>query len=335
MMHARFETYGVVKISLTFLVISAAVLWLYDRNTTDDLPPINSYAKKTPDRNPPAHSMLKDSSDQNTSYDNLHNTNVLADETAAPSIESTDEDLIPSVDSLFDRSMADLKQCIANLGLAEHARLELAIYNLWVVAADLKAPEEALNALEVFISKQTDMKLIDLAEFALSDLHHLIEMNHTIYLETAALHPGDDEAERDGFDHDGMHDSESASDHLHEESNFISNRFHERISELNDQALFNPEPDHRKDAIHALSNVRDEATVDVLLSAANDPDPTNRYLALQALWFTAADDINDMDVVLHYLQQAQNDSDSHVAEVAESALMDLEHIDSDVLPDQN
>jgi hypothetical protein len=226
------------------------------------------------------------------------------------------------------RSMPQLFNLISDLQRVDETQMEQALRNLWIVAADLNAPNEALDALEDFIMYQNNEELSELALFILSDLQKIIEMENNALGQILATEQHHDEYNHNALDYEIPDLLDNSPGISLVERNTLSDYLQDQIDDLNDQALFDPDPMHRKDAIQTVSNFRNEATLHILFSAADDPEPTNRFLALQALWFAAADGIGNRDDIWHCLQQSQRDHDLNVAQLAERAIMDIEQLEN-------
>ena len=61
--------------------------------------------------------------------------------------------------------------------------------------------------------------------------------------------------------------------------------------------------------------------------AATGFEPDNRYQAVQALWFSAADGLDPDGEILASLEQARQDPDDRIADLAEKALADLKALE--------
>jgi hypothetical protein len=222
--------------------------------------------------------------------------------------------------------MAGLLKCIENLETAETNRMEQAIRDLWIVAADLGTPDEALNALEYFIMEHHDTDLIDLADSAIEDLLRVLELKDSpqIHVDTSEANNDEDQTRTPGqISLTNSHDDSEVPISSEASAVLLT-----QMEDLSEQALFDPDASKRSDAIQAVSNFRNDAAVDILIDAADDPEPMNRYLALQSLWISAADGTREQeDFIWHSLLQAQGDIDTQVAELATRALKDLEQLE--------
>jgi hypothetical protein len=97
----------------------------------------------------------------------------------------------------------------------------------------------------------------------------------------------------------------------------------ERWAELAEAALYEQGSELRGDAIHAVGLRRNVDSVAVLLEVAtHDPEPDNRYQALQSLWYSAADGLDEDGTIRRTLEAALGD-DEDIADLAERALVDL------------
>ena len=97
----------------------------------------------------------------------------------------------------------------------------------------------------------------------------------------------------------------------------------ERWAELAEAALSEWDPELRGDAVHAVGLRRNVDSVAVLIEVAtDDPEPDNRYQALQLLWYSAADGLDEDGAIRRTLEAALGD-DEDIAELAEQALADL------------
>lgn len=276
-----------------------------------------------------ADSLQKEDAGQEIINDEVYES--IPDESSSPAaiIHSEDGGSNQSADNNHARSMADLVRSIENLEAAETNQMEQAIRDLWIVAADLGAPDEARDALESFIMEHHDTALIDLADSAIEDLQRVLENK-----ESPQIHADASEANNDE-DQSGTPGQISLAN-MHDDSEVpisseVSEVLQAQMEDLSEQALFDPDVSKRADAIQALSNFRSGAAVDVLIDAADDPEPMNRYLALQSLWISAADGpLEEEDFMWHFLQQAQGDIDTQVAELAGRALKDLEQLEQNL-----
>ena len=61
--------------------------------------------------------------------------------------------------------------------------------------------------------------------------------------------------------------------------------------------------------------------------AYSDPVADNRLLALEALWYSAADGLDGDGAIKTALREALNDPDERIAELAEKALADLDKLE--------
>lgn len=94
-------------------------------------------------------------------------------------------------------------------------------------------------------------------------------------------------------------------------------------------ALEDPDPRKRGTAIGDVGLHRHDDAVTVLLEvAASESDPGNRYQALQSLWYSAADGLDRNGDIRTTLEQAAQDPDPQIAEMAEKALKDLNALEN-------
>jgi hypothetical protein len=273
-----------------------------------------------------ADSIQKEEAGQEIIDDDVYES--IPDESSSPAafIHSKDGGSNQAADNNHARSMADLIRSIENLETAEADQMEQAIRDLWIVAADLGTPDKALDALEYFIMEHHDTDLIDLADSAIEDLQRALEIKEStqIHVDTSETDNDEDPTRTPGqiFSANSHDDSEAP---ISSEASAI---LQAQMEELSEQALFDSNASKRGDAIQAVSNFRNDAAVDILLDAADDPEPLNRYLAVQALWISAADGTQEQeDFIWHSLLQAQGDIDAQVADLATRAIKDLEQLE--------
>jgi hypothetical protein len=242
---------------------------------------------------------------------------------------SEDEGLNQSADNNHARSMADLVRSIENLETAETNQMGQAIRDVWIIAADLDAPDEALETLEYFIMEHNDKELIDLANSAIEDLQRVLESKQGSQIQAGIAEGYDDEDQSGPSGQIAL--TNSHDDPKVPESSEVPAILQAQMEDLSEQALFDTDASKRGDAIQTLSNFRSDTAVDILIDAADDPEPMNRYLALQSLWISAADSpLGKDNLIWHSLQQAQDDMDTQVADLASKALKDLEQLEQNL-----
>jgi hypothetical protein len=331
-MHTLRKTHGFIRVSLALLFTAFTVLWwlfnhMQRQPHMKDLSAMKPSMQHTHSKETIANTILEKTIGQDSLHENDHKTNPISTNKIVKLPYYKVAELEQSPDYEPARSMSDLIDCIEILQSSETYQMEQAIRHLWVVAADLGAPEAALDALENFIMDQNNEELSEFVLFIISDLQKVIEMENNSLGQILANEQHHDEYSPNALDHEGPDLSDNTPGISLVEQHTLSDLFQEQIDDLNDQALFAPDPMHRKVAIQTVSNFRTEANLHVLLNAADDPEPTNRYLVMQALWFAAADGIGNKDDILHLLQQSRGDDDLNVAQLAERAIMDLEQLE--------
>jgi hypothetical protein len=100
-------------------------------------------------------------------------------------------------------------------------------------------------------------------------------------------------------------------------------------TEVVDAALTEPDDTKRGEAISTVGLYRNAEAVAVLAEAAvQDPDPGNRLEALQSLWYSAADGLDEDGEIRRLLEAAQSDPDEDIAELARKALADLDKLEA-------
>jgi hypothetical protein len=100
-------------------------------------------------------------------------------------------------------------------------------------------------------------------------------------------------------------------------------------AEVAEAALTEPDDAKRGQAIHAIGNLRNAEAVALLSEVAtDDPDPGNRLEALQSLWYSAADGLDEDGEIRRLLEAAQSDPDEDIAELAQRALADLDKLEA-------
>ncbi len=98
----------------------------------------------------------------------------------------------------------------------------------------------------------------------------------------------------------------------------------ERFAELAETALWDPDEQRRGEAIHAVGLRRDNDAIAVLTEVAiSDSETSNRYEAVQSLWYAAADGVDEDGAAREALEKVLDDQDPDVAELAQRALDDL------------
>jgi len=224
-----------------------------------------------------------------------------------------------------ERTNDSLLKSISALENAEEVNKEKAIRNLWVIAADLDAPEEALEAFNFFIMQKNQMAHVELAEFAIKDLMQLKSRQDNV---PNISHIGEAEKpiikDNTGYSPDGR---SIAMEKKESENNILTSNSQKIFASLNDQAINNPDEINRRDAIRKVSLLRSKSAVDVLLAAADDINPKNRYIALKALWYSAADGLETEDNLIWLsLKNALSDIDPNIVNLAQMALEDLERL---------
>ena len=101
----------------------------------------------------------------------------------------------------------------------------------------------------------------------------------------------------------------------------------ENWAEMKQAATAEPDPERRGEAILSLSLYHSDEAVAVLTEASTvDPDPFNRAKAIQALWNSAADNLDSNDGVKDLLHKAQSDLDPIVSTLATKAVADLDRL---------
>lgn len=358
-MPVRKSMRGYIRISFALLLTVAAVLWIvHPKSTRQDIEDpynanghnaiSNSQEFTRPD-DKPVHQISsqkrKGSQQRFTNYkisaanhtlaegngreivnDDIYKSNPDGGSDPAKFMYSEDGGLNLSPDNNQVRSMSDLVRSIDSLEVAETSQMEQAIRDLWIVAADMGAPDEALDALEYFIMEHYDVDLIELADSAIEDLLRVLEMEQNAQIHTYTS--GDNEYEGRIEDPGQISLEELSEGFEGSEDEEISSILLAQMEDLSEQALIDPDALKRGDAIQGLSNFRNDEAVDTLIDAADDPEPLNRYLALQALWISAADGpLNKEDLIWHRMQQAEGDTDTQVADLAGRALKDLEQLE--------
>ncbi len=263
---------------------------------------------------------------QESVKDDVYNSNPDVSSDPAIFMYSEDGRLNQSPDNNQVRSMSDLVRSIEDLEVAETSQMEQAIRDLWIVAADLGAPDEALDTLEYFIMEHYDKNLIELADSAIEDLLRMLEMEQGAQVHTYTSE--DNVYEGQTEDPCQISSAELSDGHEGSENGEVSSILLAKMEDLSEQALIDPDALKRGDAIQGLSNFRNDEAVDTLIEAADDPDPLNRYLALKALWISAADGPPEKEMFIwQRMQEAEGDTDVQIADLASRALKDLEQLE--------
>ncbi len=97
-----------------------------------------------------------------------------------------------------------------------------------------------------------------------------------------------------------------------------------RLAAWAEAAFWDPDEARRGEAIHAVGPYRHADSVAVLTEVAiSDPETSNRYQAVQSLWYAAADGVDEDGAAREALDMALDDVDPAVAELAQQALDDL------------
>ena len=196
-------------------------------------------------------------------------------------------------------------------------RLE-ALRELWIVAADSGVPQAALDALEgARHDAAWGSELEREAERALDDLARL--RGHALL-----------EAEWQNSD-SGLVEPRDWSDDPFalleplEASELQLEDFAELASDLEAQ-LYDPDPVTRTQAVHQLTRFRRAESSQMLVIAAEDPDPEVRSEALRGLWLSAADGVDPDGATRDALEYASTDPSRQVRALALRAIHDLERL---------
>ena len=96
---------------------------------------------------------------------------------------------------------------------------------------------------------------------------------------------------------------------------------------LSAQALQSREAEKRGEALHQVGNLRQPEAVNILIQAAQDESDGNRYIALRQLWVSAADGMDGGGMALDTLRSATKDENPRIAQMAASAVADLERME--------
>jgi len=200
------------------------------------------------------------------------------------------------------------------------------IRELWRTAADEGVPDAALYKLEAALN-DPDTEVARLAQQALEDLRRLKER---IAAETEAVTDESYTADVENTGYDGETDTFATSETVmyakgSEVEEYID--YSEEIDALASRIRFEPDEEKRSSAVHDLGLYRNEASVDLLTEVMMDTDTNVRYLALQSLWYSAADGLDKDGEIKSILQQTVSDSDSRIADLARQALDDLENLE--------
>ena len=92
-------------------------------------------------------------------------------------------------------------------------------------------------------------------------------------------------------------------------------------------AVAEPDAELRGEAIRSVSVYRGAEAMAVLTEvAAGDPEPNNRFQALQSLWYAAADGRDQEGEIKRILEDARADPDPDIAELAKKAMADLDRL---------
>lgn len=230
----------------------------------------------------------------------------------------------------------DLAEHIAALENTDPTWRAQVVQKIWILAADMGVPEEALEALEYLAAYDSDDVVAERAARAAEDLRRLKEEADIALSISDSEVAAEEHYEQDQLEY-GV--AISAADGRYETAQYESNEecqepseqeaiSNAQVDELAEQALRDPFKANRYDAIQTLSLYRSYATVDVLIQATMDTDARNRLKAIEALWFSAADGLDKDSNIRLCLQQALGDSDERVAELAARALADIDHLEA-------
>ncbi len=230
----------------------------------------------------------------------------------------------------------DLAEHIAALENADPTWRAQVVQKIWILAADMGVTEEALEALDYLAAYDSDHVVAEKAARAVEDLRRLKEeANSTLFISDSEVATEED-YEQDQLEY-GV--AISAADGRYETPQYESNEEEQeptqqevisnaQVEELAEKALWDSSEANRYDAIQTLALYRSDAAVDVLIQASMDADARNRFEVIEALWLSAADGLDKDGNIWLYLQQAMDDSDERVSELAAKAIADLEHLEA-------
>jgi hypothetical protein len=220
----------------------------------------------------------------------------------------------------FDEKQSPLEQKIAALINGKGQDKYRALNDLWAYATDIGVPDEIMKVLED-AAYDDDKKIARQAQLALNDLEH--------FRETLS----EQESQSD--------EQIVISDPLMSEVNLLSleeeefrNKFDAAVKEalqieillndLSNQAMYGSDQAERETAINTVSLFRNSSATEILLATAEDESAVNRRRSIKALWYSAADGLDEDGRIQDALEYALTDPDAVTANLAKQALEDLE-----------
>ena len=231
---------------------------------------------------------------------------------------------IQLADGEADDPRFELKRLIAELQESQSDKRLHTLTRLWIAAADMNGPVEALTALET-LQSDPNPEVARMAQEALSDLRGLNNIQVNAVPEKAAtqLDPFIGKEERvtpygmktvegnDGFDNPPP----------------VDPRIEAQLERLAARIRHDRDDSVRGEALRTASMYRNRSAVDILLEGAEDPTTSNRLTAIRHLWYSAGDNLDIDGRIMETLRKALRDPERQVANLARLAIDDLESLE--------
>ncbi len=257
---------------------------------------------------------------------------MIETETYSGSHRSMDQSASPAA----PENNENLSRLIAEINKTNSCKKAQMVHEIWILAADMGVPEEALEALGHVAFYESDLVVAERAAQAVEDLLRLKdEADSALFISNSEI-TTEEHYEQDQLDYEIAISAAGGKD---EAVQYDANEGYQEpnqqevsasiwVDELEEQALWDPYEENRYDAIQKLSLYRSDAAVDILLQAAMDVEARNRFKALETLWFSAADGMDKEGMIWLGIRQALGDSDERVVELAAKALADLNYLEA-------
>lgn len=255
-----------------------------------------------------------------------------ADDKSSVDYLNDSEAEITLASNAYEHTDSVLFHTIESIEMADPEQVPELIEKLLNVAVDTNHHEMAIKALEDVAIQSYDSDIIAFAESAITELKRTINRQETLVIVTNPEFTNDTEKKKKESLYEASSSVEQERTQVLEAatSQAVDVAHYNKISHLRTIALDEYDEENRKQAIQDLSNFRSEASVDALILAADDPSPTNRYLALQGLWFSAIDGWeNDRGDIWLCFRKATSDENSIVVDLAKKVITDLDRLQND------
>lgn len=278
------------------------------------------------------HSTLKFSTQIRTTSDSqygIENISIQTVDSALNAVHSEryeQEDIKPSVKSLSQTEY--IHSLITQIGQSNPDQKASLIQLLWIRAADMDDFSEAIMFLENLVRYDYDEQVVELAVHALEDLNRLQKKSAQSMLESSLpVIQSKISINKPVTSVISEHDIAITEAQGIYQQEIQGDEDRLQINILSEQALTAINETERRQAILALSQFRDNAAVDALLQTSDDLDARNRYLSVEALWYSAADGLDKDQQINLKLQLLINDADEKIAQLAKAALTDLNNLE--------